>query len=227
MKKFWFIGIALLCFNGFSQNNTEAIALEKKILEKAKMYNDPALVRGSMLKLIMLEGDNSKYKDSLAFVYFAERKFPSCFVITQELLKRNPKDEKILEIQAFSLEAVGAYDKAIESFQQLFILTNNNYHGFSLANLQFVMKNYQDSFNNLKKVEGLNDSGNYKVSYAINQNHNQQVELIAAIQYLKGLNAEELNQKPVAKASFEKAITIQPDFVLAKEALANLSAAQN
>jgi len=129
-----------------------------------------------------------------------------------------------LELQSFSLEALGAYDKAAESFAKLFAQSNDNYHGFSLANLQYVLKKYPESFATIQKVEKLNDSGNYTVSYAINQNHNQEIELIAAIQYLKGLNAAELNQNPVAKASFEKAITIQPDFVLAKEALTNLTA---
>lgn len=217
--------IAMLFFvNLYAQNNAEAIKLEKQILQKAKDYSDPVSIKNSMLKLIVLEGDQSKYKDSLALVYYAERKYGSCFVITQEILKNRPNDVKNLELQSFSLEAIGAYDKAAESFAKLFAQSNDNYHGFSLANLQYVLKKYPESFATIQKVEKLNDSGNYTVSYAINQNHNQEVELIAAIQYLKGLNAAELNQNPVAKASFEKAITIQPDFVLAKEALGNLNA---
>ncbi|MFD1315931.1 hypothetical protein [Namhaeicola litoreus] len=224
MKKI-FSGIVMLLFvSAYAQNNAEAIQLEKKILEKAKDYSDPASVKNSMLKLIVLEGDKSQYKDSLALLYYAERKYGSCFVITQEILKNKPNDIKTLELQSFSLEAIGAYDKAAESFAKLFAQSNDNYHGFSLANLQYVLKRYPESFATIQKVEKLNDTGNYTVSYAINQNHNQEVELIAAIQYLKGLNAAELKQNPVAKTSFEKAITIQPDFVLAKEAIANLSA---
>ncbi len=216
--------IAILFFvNLHAQNNAEAIKLEKQILQKAKDYSDAASIKNSILKLVVLEGDQSQYKDSLALLYYAERKYGSCFVITQEILKNKPNDVKTLELQSFSLEAIGAYDKAAESFAKLFAQSNDNYHGFSLANLQYVLKKYPESFATIQKVEKLNDTGNYTVSYAINQNHNQEVELIAAIQYLKGLNAAELKQNPIAKASFEKAITIQPDFVLAKEALANLT----
>ena len=216
--------IAMLFFvNLHAQNNAEAIKLEKQILQKAKDYSDAASIKNSILKLVVLEGDQSQYKDSLALLYYAERKYGSCFVITQEILKNKPNDVKTLELQSFSLEAIGAYDKAAESFAKLFAQSNDNYHGFSLANLQYVLKKYPESFATIQKVEKLNDTGNYTVSYAINQNHNQEVELIAAIQYLKGLNAAELKQNPIAKASFEKAITIQPDFVLAKEALANLT----
>ena len=67
---------------------------------------------------------------------------------------------------------------------------------------------------------GLFNSGD--ITFSINQNHTLQVELLAAIYYLKGLDAIELNQKPVAKASFEEAIKIQPDFTLAKDNLDKL-----
>ena len=62
-------------------------------------------------------------------------------------------------------------------------------------------------------------TGKYKITFNINQNHSQQVELLAAISYLKGLISNELNKKDIAKLSFEKAIKIQPDFILAKEHL--------
>ena len=129
--------IAMLFFvNLYAQNNAEAIKLEKQILQKAKDYSDPISIKNSMLNLIVLEGDQSKYKDSLALLYYAERKYGSCFVITQEILKNKPNDVKTLELQSFSLEALGAYDKAAESFAKLFAQSNDNYHGFSLANLQ-------------------------------------------------------------------------------------------
>ncbi len=222
MNKIYFWLVGLITVSVFGQVNNESIAFEKKVLEKAKLYSDVSMVKSSMLRLVMLEGENSTYKDSLAFLYFSERAYPSSFMISQEVLKREPGNIKMMEIEAFSLESIGAYDKAIESFKKLFARTNNNYYGFSLANLQYVMKDYSGSYATLLQVEKLNDTGNYTVSYAINQTHKQEVELIAAIQYLKGLCAVQLKQNPVAKTSFEKAITNQPDFVLAKEALANL-----
>ena len=206
----------------FGQVNNEAVAFEKKVLEKAKQYNDISVVKSSMVRLVLLEGENSTYKDSLAFIYFQERAYPSSFIASQEVLKRDPNNVKMLEVQAFSLESIGAYDKAVESFKKLFAKTNNNYYGFSQANLQYVIKDYSGAYATLLQVEKLNDTGNYTVSYAINQTHKQEIELIAAIQYLKGLCAVQLKNNPVAKASFEKALTTQPDFVLAKESLENL-----
>ncbi len=222
MNKIYFWMVCLITASVFGQVNNEAVAFEKKVLEKAKQYNDISVVKSSMMRLVLLEGENSTYKDSLAFIYFQERAYPSSFIASQEVLKRDPNNVKMLEVQAFSLESIGAYDKAVESFKKLFAKTNNNYYGFSQANLQYILKDYSGAYATLLQVEKLNDTGNYTVSYAINQTHKQEIELIAAIQYLKGLCAVQLKNNPVAKASFEKALTTQPDFVLAKEALENL-----
>lgn len=221
MKKlFSLVFIGLIGFTTFGQTgNTDAIKTEKEVIENAKAMGDPSVVTYSMYKLIALEGANSTYKDSLAYIYFSSRKYGSCFLMATEVLKRDPKNEAILELKAISLESLGAIDKAMESYEQLFALSNNNYHGYSASKLQLAMKKYDEAYATIKKVETLNDSGNYKVTFNINQNHTQQVELLAAIPYLKGLIEEKLEKPAEAKLSYEKALKIQTDFVLAKEKL--------
>ena len=203
--------------------NNEAIALEKEVIRTAKKMGDPNVATYSMYKLIALEGANSTYKDSLAFVYFSSRKYASCFLMADEVLERNPKDQAMLELKAVSLESLGALDKSMDTFNELFALSNNNYHGYTLAKLQLAMKKYDDAYATIKKVETLNDPGKIKVTFSINQSHTQQIELLAAIPYLKGLIEEELKKNPEAKLSFEKALRIQPEFVLAKEKLDKLN----
>ncbi len=211
---------AFLFLTGFAQNSkTEAIALEKEIIKSAKKMGDPAVVTSSMYRLIALEGDNSTYKDSLTYIYFSSRKYASCFLMANEVLTRDPKNEAIIELKAISLESLGALDKSLEAFQDLFDISKNNYHGYNLSKLQLSVKKYDEAYKTIKQVEALNDTGKYKVTFAINKNHNQQIELLAAISYLKALIEEELNRKDEAKASFQKALKIQPEFVLAKEKL--------
>lgn len=212
---------AFLSVNAQS-NKSEAVALEKQIIKMAKTAGDPNVATLSMYKLIALEGENSTYKDSLAYVYFSSRRYAPCFMMASEVLKRDPNHKEMMELKAVSLESLGAYEKAAEAYKKLFAKTNNNYHGYNLAKLQYSLKKYDESYKTIQKVEKLNDSGKYKVTFSINQNHNQQVDLLAAIYYLKGLDAIKLNQKPLAKASFEKALKIQPDFVLAKDNLDDL-----
>ena len=137
--------------------------------------------------------------------------------MANEVLKRDPKNQGILEIKAISLESLGAIDKSVEVYEELFALSKNNYHGFTLAKIQLQMKKNEEAYKTIQEVENLNDTGKYKVSFSINQNHTQQVELLAAIPYLKGVIEVDLDKVTEAKASFQKALKIQPDFVLAQE----------
>lgn len=221
MKNSLIIAITLLTFAfGFAQNNkAEAILIEKKILNKSKKIGDPTIATASLYRLIALEGENSTYKDSLAYVYFSARKYAPCFMIANEVLQRDPNHVEMLEIKGISLEALGAISKASDAYKQLFAITNDNYHGYTLAKLDYTLKKYNEANATILKTEKLNDAGKYKVTFTINQNHNQQVELLAAISYLKGLISTELDKKDIAKISFEKAIKIQSDFILAKEHL--------
>lgn len=229
MKNILVLIVSLLILNvGFAQNDkSETIAIEKQILKYSRLNSDASVSTNSLYRLIALEGENSTYKDSLAYVYYATRKYAPCFMVATDVLKRNPENINMLEIQAISLEALGAINKGIESYEKLFTLTNSNFHGYSLAKLQYSVKKYDDAYATILKAEKLNDTGNYKVTYAINKTHSQKIELIAAIQYLKGLIAIELKKDDIAKISLEKAIKIQPEFVLAKESIEALNEKNN
>ena len=223
MKHIALLLMVLGFFQIQGQNDKKSeIALEKKILKNAVTIGDPIVVTRSIYRIIALEGENSTYKDSLAYVYFSARQFAPCFMISSEVLKREPNHKEMLEMNAVSLESLGAYDKAAEVYKKLFPLSKINFHGYSLAQLQYSMKKYGEALKTIEKTEKLNDSGTYKVTFSINQNHNQKVELLAAIAYLKGLIQLKLDQKPSAKISLQNAIKIQPDFVLAKEQLDKL-----
>ena len=205
---------------GTSQNNnSEAIRVQKEIISKARKIGDPAVAVNSLYALIALEGENSTYKDTLAYIYFTARKYGPTYMMTTEVLQRDPEHLEMLEMGAISLDALGAFDKAIELYTSLLAKSKNNFYAYTLANIYFKMKKNEDAYKVIKEAETLNDEGKYKVTFSINQNHTQQVELIAAIPYLKGLIEIQLENNEGAKASFAKALKIQPDFVLAQENL--------
>ncbi len=204
-------------------DKAEALRLEKQVVEMAKRVGDPAVVKQGFYRIVAIEGENSTYKDSLAYVYFSARQYGPSFLMADEVIKRDPDHLEMMEIKAASLESLGAIDKSAEAYDQLFARSNNNFHGYNLAKLQFSLKKYEEAYKTIQEVEKLNDTGKYKITFSINANHVQQVELLAAIPYLKGLIEEELQKKPEAKVSYEKALKIQPDFVFAKERLEGLN----
>lgn len=223
MKRVLYLLLLFTAFYSQAQaDKAEALRLEKQVVNMAKQIGDPSIVKQGFYRIVAIEGENSTYKDSLAYVYFSARQYGPSFLMADEVIKRDPDHLEMLEIKAASLESLGAIDKSAEAYDQLFARSNNNFHGYNLAKLQFTLKKYEEAYKTIQEVEKLNDTGKYQITFSINANHVQQVELLAAIPYLKGLIEEELQKKPEAKISYEKALKIQPDFVFAKERLEGL-----
>ena len=219
MRKFYITLSAFLAITSFyAQSNTDT-SLDKAVLKQALRYADSDVAKKSMYDIIAKEGDNSTYKDSLAYLYFNDRKYPSCYMVCADVLSKDGSKQQILEMQAVSLENMGAYDKAAQIYAKLTVKSGNNYHAYKLANLYFALKKYDEAMSAVKKAQELKDTGEIKVSYAVNKNYQQQVALLAAISNLKGLIEFEQEKLDLAKLSFQKAVEIQEDFVLAKENL--------
>ncbi|MCB0743982.1 MAG: hypothetical protein KDC67_08770, partial [Ignavibacteriae bacterium] len=161
---------------------------------------------------------------SLAYLYFNSRKYSSCFMVCSDILTKDSNKQDILEMQAISLENLMALEKAAQVYAKLVTKSNNNYHAYKLANIYYVLKNYDQALMAIKKAEELKDTGEVKISYAINKNYSQQVALTSAIAFTRGLIEAAQEKNDAAIASFQKAVNIQSDFALAKDNLEALKA---
>ena len=218
MKRIFTI-ISFVIAAGAMAQTTNGVAFEQQKMKQALEFGDKTVAANAMYSIILMEGPKSVYKDSLAYLYFNERNFISCFLVTNDILKNKPENLDFLEMNAISLESMGATEKAVESYQNLFTKTNNNYHAYKLAGLQFAMNKFEDAFVSIKKADKLPDDKTVKITFQVNKNYNQQVDLKAAIAYLEGIIAENLTKNNEAKISFERAIKLYPEFVLAKTKL--------
>jgi len=219
MKKYYITLSALLAFVSFYAQDIKDTTLDKAIMKQALRYGDNDIAANSLYTIIAKEGATSVYKDSLAYLYFSGRKYSSCFMVCTDILSRDGNKQNILEMQAISLENLGAIDKSAQVYAKLIVKSNDNYHAYKLANLYFAVKKYDEAYKAIQKAQQLKDKGTVKVSYAVNKNYNQQVSLLAAISNLKGLIEFEQGKNELAKSSFKKAVDLQADFVLAKENL--------
>jgi len=219
MKNYIFGITLLLTVVSIYAQDQQDTSIDKKIMKQALRYADVDIAVNSMYSIIAKEGETSTYKDSLAYLYFTGRKYSSCFMVCNDILSRDSNKQDIMEMQAVSLESLGAIDKAAQSYARLIPKSNNNYHAYKLANLYFAQKKYDEAYKAIQKAQELKDTGEIKVTYAVNKNYNQQVALVAAIANLKGLIEFEQGKNDLAKASFQKAVDLAADFVLAKENL--------
>lgn len=206
--------------------SSSTIELEKKKINQALTYGDKAVAISSMYSIIAMEGPTSSYKDSLAYLYFNERNYIGCILVTNDILKNKPDNQTFVEMNAFSLETIGAVDKALEAYQKIFTKTNNNYHAYKIASLQVSLNKLEDAYSSIKKAGLLPDKGTAKVNFQVNKNFNQSVDLKPSIIYLQGIIEMELGKNKEAKASFERAVQLFPDFALAKSKLLTLQSAE-
>ncbi|MCB0459424.1 MAG: hypothetical protein KDC74_05335 [Flavobacteriaceae bacterium] len=223
MKKYYITLSALMAFLSFYAQNTDT-SVDKAVLKQALIYADSEIAVNSMYNIIAKEGENSTYKDSLAYLYFNSRKYSSCFMVCSDILTKDSNKQDILEMQAISLENLMALEKAAQVYAKLVTKSNNNYHAYKLANIYYVLKNYDQALMAITKAEELKDTGEVKISYAINKNYSQQVALTSAIAFTRGLIEAAQEKNDAAISSFQKAVNIQSDFALAKDNLEALKA---
>lgn len=201
---------------------SNSLELEKQKIKQALAYGDKSTAANAMYTIISLEGSTSVYKDSLAYLYFNERNYVSCFLVTKDVLKNKPQNVELLEMNAISLESIGALEQSIESYKTLLLKSNNNYHAYKIAGLQLTMKKYDEALLSIKKADQLADDGTMNVAFQVNKNYNQNVPLKPSISYLQGLIELSLGKKIEAKISFERALKLFSDFALAKSKLTTL-----
>ena len=221
MKNILYIFAFIITTTAIAQNSN-TVEFEKQKIKQALAYGDKTIAASSMYSIINLEGPQSSYKDSLAYLYFNERNYVSTFLVTNDILKNKPDNVELLEMQAISLESMGAIKKASEAYNTLLTKTNNNYHAYKLAGLQFRLNEFDKAFSTIKKADQLAYNGAMEITFQVNKTYNQNVDLKAAIAYLEGIIANNLKKTDEAKISFARAIKIFPDFVLAKGELEKL-----
>jgi tetratricopeptide (TPR) repeat protein len=221
MKNYIYILVCIFTTSALAQN-ISTIELEKQKLKQALSYSDQTVATSAMYNIISLEGPQSSYKDSLAYMYFNARNYVSCYLVAEDILKYKPNNEELIEMKAVSLETMGALEKAIESYNLLLSKSNNNYHAYKIAGLQLALKKYDEALSSIKKAASMADNEKVSVSFQINKNYNQNVQLKPAIAYLEGLIYLGKEMEKEAKASLERAVQLFPDFVLAKSKLATL-----
>ena len=137
-----------------------------------------------------------------------------------ELLARNPKNIGALEIAASGYEALGVPDKALQSYESLYLLTNNVSTLYKMAFLQYRVKRYKESATSADIILSNKDIETLKATYNDAAGKGKEYPIKVAVINLKGMLALDQGDKVGAKKLFEQALAISPDFALAKENLA-------
>ena len=188
----------------------------------ALQWNDYEVAKDALYDLIIENPGNDSIIFDLAVYYFQNQKSASAVLVANELLKRNPKNAGALEVAAGGYEALSVLDKSIQSYESLYLLTDNITALYKMAFLQYQMKRFKESANSAEILLARKDLDGVKASYNDSKGKAKEFPVKVAVVNLKGMLALDQGDKINAKKYFQEALAIAPDFALAKENLAKI-----
>jgi len=198
-------------------------ALTQHFLRKyalASQWNDFAVAKDALYDLIIENPSNDSLLFTLAYFYYENRQHAPALLVSLDLLARSPKNLNYLEIAAVSGEALGVLDKALQNYETIYLLTSNVNSLYKIAFLQYDLKRFGESLTNADILLSKAEVDTEKVYFTDQENKSKEYPMKVAVLNLKGMIQLEQNDKAAAKKSFEDALALAPDFVLAKQNLA-------
>ncbi len=189
----------------------------------ALQWNDNEVAKDALYDLIIENPQNDSLIFNLAYYYYENQKYISSVLVSQQLLKRNPKNTGALEMAAIGYEMMGVRDRSLQSYESLYLLTNDITTLYKMAYLQFELKRFAEALASLDILMVKNDVDTLKLVF--NDAANQQKEYVmkVAVLNLRGMVIQEhMGDTAGAKKLYQEALALAPDFVPAKQNLEKL-----
>lgn len=196
---------------------------DQRIYQAAMRYNDLSVARMKLFELMERNPTNTRYPELLATLYFDAGQYTSAAVSAIDLLEMNDKSVTGLEIAAYSLEQLGAMDRALPNFERHYLLTGNLFSLYKTAYMQYTLDKSEEALNSVNMLIKNNKASSEKVGFPTTDNDTQEVNLKAAGLNLKAMIYVGMQNKEEALEAINQALEVQPDFELAKETKAEIS----
>lgn len=188
----------------------------------AKKYNDGEVAKNALYSMISMDPGNDSIKMVLCYYYFQKNQFASSLFVSADLLARYPDNVDALKINAMSYENLGVRDKAIEAYESLYLKNNDVSVLYQTSVLQFELARYTECNTNLDIIIKNPQAKALKLKFAKNDKEQQEISMEAAAYNVKGMVEKQQGNKEQATQYFNKALELEPEFVLAKQNLDDL-----
>ncbi|WP_200976235.1 lipopolysaccharide assembly protein LapB [Echinicola sp. 20G] len=194
-----------------------------RVYQMALRYNDPSVAKSKLYELIEKNPENPRYAELLASLYYELEQFSSAALVALDILKVDDRNIPALEVAAYSLEQLGALDRALPHFESLHLLSGDLFSLYKTSYLQYSLKKYDEALNSVNMLIKNNKSEEQKLTFPKKDNTTQDVSMKAAALNLKGLIYKEQGSTSEAKAAFESALANAPGFEIVQENLKELN----
>jgi tetratricopeptide (TPR) repeat protein len=191
----------------------------KSMYSEAIKYGDFAVATQAVYGLMSLHPDSTALLDTLAALYFQRGAWPQVILVTTNMLEINSSNIAALELRAVANQSIGRAKESLADYEALFAKNSNPYHLYEIAALQFAMKRFGECEGSVQRLLGDKSIEEKTIVITLQDGRSQDVPLAAAAMNLHGVMNMEQGKKDVAKNSFEMALKVYPEFLLAKNNL--------
>lgn len=164
------------------------------------------------------QGNNTPYADTLTMLYMQQGEFAQCYYWADKRLQQNPDNTSLMEMKGISLDKLQQPKEAIAIFEKLFQKTQSPYHAYKLMELQYGIKRLAECVATATAAERLQYKPEYTMTYNVGEQMGR-TYLQAGVYNIHALALYDLDRKAEAKTYFEKAVTLDSNFVLARQNL--------
>ena len=189
-----------------------------KVFDLAIASGDVNTATTALNYYIAEQGADNKYSDTLAMLYMQQGAFAQSYYWANKRLEKNPGDNTLLELKGIALDKLQQPKQAIDIFEKLFEKTQSPYHAYKLMELQYGIKRLNECVQTAEQAEKLMYKPEYVMTYTAGQQTGR-TYLQAGIYNIHALALYDLDKKSEARVYFEKALSLDSNFVLAKQNL--------
>lgn len=190
--------------------------------QMAMRYNDFEMAKHALYNIYVENPQNDSILFSLSALYMQSGQHASAVLSAQDVLQMRPQHTGAMEIAAVSFENLGLKDKALTHYESLYLQTDDFQTLYKIAFLQYELDRLNESKTNVEIL--LTEEPKEKLTAIFETANKEQKEypINVALLNLKGMIEQKRGEKAAAKKSFEDALKIAPDFLLAKQNLQEL-----
>jgi len=221
-KKLMLLAIMLMPMMVSAQENVKAEGKDEQKHYRLKYifgmkYNDWRVAADALYNMIALDPGNDSLRMELSYLYYDNNVYPSALFITNDVLSRNPNNTRAMRLNGICYEKMGVLDKAVSSYESLYMEENNIEILYQIAALQFEIGRFDESITNAEIVAENEKSGERKLQFPVGEDQSQQVRMDAGAYFLMGMIESNRGNAEEASKHFNKALEIEPEFARAKE----------
>lgn len=187
--------------------------------ENAIRYNDISVAIHALHGYIAIDS-SVQYKDTLSILYFNAKSYVSSLLLAEEVYKAQTSNVEAMARAAECYDELGDPKTSVGLYEQVVPKTKNPYHLYKLAVGQYQLKRTLECELSAKTVLADTTGKKIGVLFTSADGNQQAVPVIAASANLLGVLKMDAKNFAGAKADFQKALELFPDFAGAKGNLA-------